>query len=161
MAVKVQNPFESSFENLTKSAQSGVKQVQKQMSQGVGSVVSDMKQQITGGEQKPNVQQNSASGGGFLEQLGLQKVPAQQKADDSAQQQQQLAHVRQNLQKLNEDIEKVRRERIQREQEKRKSEQQEQQKKKSLEEQKKSDPIWKKMLKGSQGAHEGNKHVSG
>lgn len=149
MAVKINNSFEASFENLSTKA----KQVTK-------TVVSDVKQQVTGQEVKA---QDSVvnSQGDLMQQLGLKPLAEEKKENVEQKQNELLSQTRNNLDKINREIEEARKKRLKVQESRLKEEQQVKQQKKVEENKKKEDPFWKKALRGKTGSQEAAKNVSG
>ena len=149
MAVRAMNPFEASFENLTT-------QVKKTTKQAAQTVVSDVKQQVTGempGQPVTNV--------GLIEQLGLKEVKPEDKEEQEQKNKQLLSQTRQNLEKINQELEEVRRKKAKKEEEAKKVEKQAEEKKVAEKKKKDEDPFWKRMLRGKTGPHEAGKNVAG
>ncbi len=145
MAVRNNNSFEASFENLSAT----VKQAKK-------TIVADVKQQLTGetpGQKVANV--------GFVDQLGLKQVKPEDKKVADQKQEHLLNETRQNLARITSEVEQARQRRIKAEQDRLKVEQEKKQQKKVVEQKKTEDPAWLKALRGKTGSQEGPKNVSG
>lgn len=142
---RVQNPFETSFENMTTQVQAGAKKVQKTTSDAIKAVAEDVKEQVMG-QEKPKTPEEQAK----------QQQVAQKSEEDKKQ---LLAQTRQNLEKINQEILQIRQTREKQYQEKLKAEEKKKQEKKAEEKKKAEDPVWKKMLKT--GSHEAMKNVAG
>lgn len=128
----VKNPYETSFENLTTSAGQGAKKIAK-----------DLKEHVLGPQKT------------LLEETGISALPTDKKH-------QVEQETQANLQRINNEIDTIRKEKKKREQEKAQQEEQVKQAKKQQEEKKKKeDPVWLKALKGQMGSQEGPKNVAG
>jgi TPP-dependent 2-oxoacid decarboxylase len=137
-----QDSFET-IEGISGRAQKFVKQAAKAAGDTVVAMAGDAKQQITG------------DFGTDLEQAqAQQKIMSQQQQQQVADQSQQaLSQARQNLEKLNAEIDKIRQEKVQKKQQEEKKEDNKKEQKKEMKKQEdEREPVWKKMLK--KGSHE-------
>lgn len=143
------NPFEASFENLTTNVKNSAKQAIK----------------TTGNEVKLQVMGEKAlepvSNVGLLEQLGLKQVPVEEKKQVEEKQKVVLSQTRQNIERINQDIEQARKLRAKGVEEKKKEEMKHKQELEVKKNRQKQDPLWKRLLRGKTGSQEAPKNVSG
>jgi len=144
MAVRTGDPWgqEGSFENMTKKAGTVV---QKATSDVAKAVIADIKEQ-TGIEQ-----------GQVSQTQQVTQVNQEDQAKTEQEKQKVLNDTRGNLQRINQEIEKVRRERLQKEKDKNKAEMKKKQEVKQEDQKKNEEPMWKRFMR--KGSHEGLKKM--
>mgnify|MGYP001572658622 CR=1 FL=1 len=149
------NPWgQQSDENIEGIMAKAGKQVKKAVSDTVKAVATDVKQQVTG-DLGSGTEQNQTQ--------GKPLDPAQSSSAKATEDKHQalLEQTRQNLQKINDDIQRIRQERIKKEQEVNKKEEQKKEQKKQVEKKKQEEPAWKRMLKGKMGSREAHQRAGG
>jgi len=128
MQVKIKNPWESSFENLTVSA---AKPVKKVVTEAVKVTAEDVKKQLFG--EKPP-----------------EEMPTEEQQKLRAEEQKKSAEVKRRMARMEEEIKKIREARLQKEQQV-KHEEKKAASAKATAAKEKETPIWQKMIKmGSQ-----------
>lgn len=148
------DPFETTFENLTGQAAKAGQQVKKTVDTTAVAVGQDMKEQVFG---EPDSKVNEAGD----EATAKKQAEDRQKAEEKKQV--NISQTRRNLESLNMEILKIRKEKIKKDKERLKGPAGEQRPKRAEEAQKKQEKesLLTKMLKGRQGSREVGKGVSG
>ncbi len=154
------NPWgQQSDENIEGIMAKAAHQVKKTAANVVKTVASDAKQQLTG-DWGPKTEQGQGQPQTSKQQAGPNQ-PQLVSMEEKKSKETLLVQTRQNLEKINKDIQMIRQKRAQEQQQKEKAETQKKEQKKQLAEKKKEDPFWKKLLQGKTGSKEGNVRASG
>jgi hypothetical protein len=147
-------PLQDSFETIEETIRQTARQAVKSAGDTVTAAATDAKQQLTGDYP---ASPDAALGGSGQQQKALTH---QQQQIITSQNRQILDQTRQNIERINSDIMKVRQEKenLQRQTTR---ENQKKKQKQTVEEKKKEEPVWKKMLQGKRGTHEISQRAAG
>jgi hypothetical protein len=152
---------QDSFENIEGIVKKAVKQTAKAVGGAVKAIAGDAVTQITGNYPEEEQAEQGQSQTQQSQKPDPTLTPGQQQTI-AQQNQMNLDQTRQNIQKLNADLQRIRQERKQKEQESIKAKEQEKKQKVVSEEKKKEEvPVWKQMLGGKKGTRESSLRSAG